>query len=178
MDAYYESDGGYYFFECKCHEQFDGHKLQLSDSYFGKGLIVDKIQPSYFLKDVYKKNSKTGKISKYREYDPAAFGLPKNPRFDIKQLLTHVMGTQSRLKSEMEKGNKIREAKLIYFYFIPDAALQNEHIKQVIDQLYVEARLAFESVRKMCDFIIQFELYVFHGDKVETASKSNVKKII
>lgn len=178
MDAFYENEGNYYFFECKCHEQFDNHKLKLSDSYFDKNLIVDKIDKSFFIQNIHKVNKKTGKTSTYREYSPGAFGLPSNPRFDIKQFLTHIMGIESKIKSEIEKGIKIKDVKLIYFYFIPDSALKNDDIRNVISTLFSEVRIAFTSLKRICSTDIKFELYVEYGNKVETASKNNVRKEI
>ena len=178
MDAFYENEGNYYFFECKCHEQFDNHELKLSDSYFDKNLIVDKIDKSFFIQNIHKANKKTGKTSIYREYSPEAFGLPSNPRFDIKQFITHIMGIESKIKSEIEKGIKIKDVKLIYFYFIPDLALKNDNIRKVISTLFSEVRIAFASLKNICSTDIKFELYVQYSDKVETASKNNVRKEI
>ena len=176
MDAYYESDGNYYFFECKCHEQFDKHELKLSDAYFGKNLIVDKIDKKYFLESITKKNKRTGKDTVYRKYDPIAFGLPSNPRFDIKQFLTHIMGIESRIKGEIKNGKIIKEVKLMYFYFIPGPVLNDKEIKDIIATLTSEVRIAFDALKKLCDIDIKFELYIQHGEKVETASKVNVRR--
>lgn len=178
MDAYYESDDNFYFFECKCHEQFDKHKLELSNAYFDKNLIVDKIDKKYFLENITKKNKKTGKDTVYRKYDPAVFGLPPNPRFDIKQFLTHIMGIESRIKDEIKKGKTIKEVKLMYFYFIPDAALNDKEIKDIIATLTSEVRIAFDALKKLCDIDIKFELYIQHVERVETASKANVRREI
>lgn len=179
MDAYYQDDdGGYYFFECKCHEQFDEHPLLLSVSYFDKGLIVDRIDSSFFIRNKTKTNKKTGKISIYREYDPSCFNLSMNPRFDIKQLLTHTMGIQSKIQHEKRLNKKVREIKLIYFYFIPDKVRSNADINSVINSMIEDARKAFSSLKEKLETEITFELYVQYSDCVETAAKNNTKRVI
>ena len=82
MDAYAKTNKREYFFECKCHEMFDVHTLKLSKKYFGtdKDLVVDHIPQQYL-------TIEGGMIA----IDPSAFGV-ENTVFDIKQLLTHLMG--------------------------------------------------------------------------------------
>lgn len=169
MDCYIEGDNEIYCFECKCHEQFDDHVIELSESYFSKNRIVTKIDKKYYLGK--RKDGRSGHY--YNIISPEAFGLSKNPRFDVKQFLTHIMGIQARL----EKTKKAK-AKLIYFYFIPDRIRQNQEINKVIGQLYKEIETVFNS-KIIKDNVknIVFELYVQYVDKVETANKTNTRRI-
>ena len=126
MDAYCETDKEVCFFECKCHEQFDGHPIVLSESYFNKGLIVDDVfkdQKPINYREAVKKD---GEMVKYPIYSSTVFDGIDNPRFDIKQLLTHLMG----IKKKMEKVND-KKARLIYFYFIPDKVRKNSQIEDI-----------------------------------------------
>ena len=168
MDAYVEDgEGGYYFFECKCHEFFDDHDILLSPSYFGKGLIVD------CLKD---HRLPPHKGDAYPRYSPALFGLEENPRFDLKQLLTHVMGIQARIDSLQRQGKPIREVKLIYFYFIPDAVLVDPEIKTTVDRLWNEVRTVFASPLLPKD--IRFECHAMTCDNATRADRSNTVDVL
>ena len=151
MDAYLETESDVYFFECKCHEQFDAHKLNISKSYLNKGLIVDE-----FVDD-------NGAIFKTK------LGIEDNPRFDFKQLLTHIMGIQKRM--EITKNKK---ATLIYYYFIPNGVLGNTLIKEVIDKLECEIKIIFSKIK---DYIpdITLRFYVQYSKVVETADEDNTE---
>ena len=172
MDCYYEDDEELVCFECKCHEQFDDHNIVLAESYFKDDRIVTKIAEKYYVEKHMLKKDKKGNPHYYNVISPAFVGLPENPRFDIKQFLTHIMGIQARL----EKLNR-KKVRLIYYYFIPDGVLENKEIKKVIDQLYCEIKTVFSS-----DFVkryasnIQFELFVQFSKTVETASRTNTKE--
>lgn len=171
MDAYYEAEKEVCFFECKCHEQFDRHYIRLAESYFNKGLIVDLIFKDYPYQVIEKTNRK-GIISKYRQYPSSIFGVSNNPRFDIKQLITHIMGINERMKD-----NKDKKARLIYFYFMPNETLVNKNIKEVYELLIEEAQIIFKFISGYATNI-SFELYIQHSDTVETSTKDNVKRII
>lgn len=151
MDAYLETESDVYFFECKCHEQFDNHKLNVSKSYLNKGLIADGLVDN------------NGVISKTK------LGIEDNPRFDVKQLLTHIMGIQKRM--EITKNKK---ATLIYYYFIPNGVLENALIKEVIDKLECEIKITFSKIK---DYIpdITLRFYVQYSKVVETAGEDNTE---
>lgn len=171
MDCYYESNDELIFFECKCHEFFDNHDIILSKSYFNDDRIVTRIDDKYIKEKIIK--NREGKEYYYNEINPEFIGLYDNPRFDIKQFLTHIMGIQKRLK-ESKKDN----ARLIYYYFIPDNALNNKDIKDTVDKLYEEIKNVFNS-----DFIknienIQFELYVQYSDTPESANRDNTRRVL
>lgn len=172
MDCYYEGGDELVCFECKCHEQFDDHKIELAESYFKNDRIVNKIEEKYYI-EKHKPKQKDGKLHYYNVISPAFVGLSDNPRFDIKQFLTHIMGIQSRLK-KLKKS----KARLIYSYFIPDKVLKDSEIKTIIDQLYDEIKTVFSSdfVKKYASNIT-LELFVQHSDTVETASGNNTKMI-
>lgn len=171
MDAYYEAKEEICFFECKCHEQFDSHEIKLAESYFGKGLIVDQI---FAGKDFIglKEKSDDGKETLYRKYSPSIFGVSENPRFDIKQLLTHIMGIRERMKKEPSK-----KARLIYFYFIPKAVEANKDLQQIIDLLEEETKTIFKFVKRYVNDI-SFNLYFQRSNTVTTAQNNNVEEII
>lgn len=164
MDAYYENDSDCYFFECKCHEPFDYHIIKLSPDYFKKDRIVTKIDKKYYLEPSY-----------YGQtiIDPKAFGLDENPRFDVKQFLTHIMGIQNRMATK--KGKK---AHLIYFYFIPDKVREDKEINEIIEQLLAETKILFNhEFFKQNAKEIEFSLYIMHSDVVEPANCNNTRKI-
>ena len=173
MDCYYEDDNELVCFECKCHEQFDDHKIELAESYFSSDRIVNRIEKEYYIEE-HKPIRKDGKLYYYNVISPAFVGLGDNPRFDIKQFLTHIMGIQSRL-SKLKKS----KARLIYYYFIPDKVLNDSEIKKIIDQLYKEIKQVFSSdfVKNYTDSIT-FELFVQYSDTVENASNNNTKRIV
>ena len=172
MDCYYVDDDELVCFECKCHEQFDNHDIKLAESYFKNDRLVSKIDEKYIIGRV-EEEDKRGKKYFKKVIDPKVVCLSSNPRFDVKQFFTHLMGIQKRLR-ELKK----QKARLIYYYFIPNEVLKNEKIKAVIDDLYSD-------IRKVCNsqFIkdnvkkISIELYVQFSNVVESASGDNTEKI-
>lgn len=174
MDAYYMGEEEEYFFECKCHEQFDDHPIELAASYFDKDLLVCRIPKGYVHGPKTKKVN--GKNWRYFEVDQEAFGLDKRALFDIKQLLTHLMG--------IDKKHQKKHAKLIYFYFIPAIVRkENAAIDDLTNRLIEEIKTVFAS-----DIIqgflhnekrdIELELYFLTSDDVQTASQDNVERIL
>lgn len=106
------------FFECKCHEIFDYHPIKLSKRYFdsSKDLITKYIPKKYLtIKD------------KYITINSVVFGVT-NFAFDIKQLLTHLMGIAC--------NKKAKKCDLIYFYAFPDMKdIQNNKIIALIEKI-------------------------------------------
>ncbi len=159
MDAFYEDGLNGYFFECKCHEQFDPHKILLRKAYFDEGRIVTKIEKKYYLDHG---------DSEYIKISPLAFGLPDNPRFDIKQFFTHVMGIQKWI----EKNNK--KATLIYYYFIPNNVLCENDIREVITELEEEVSAVFSHpFFKKNASNIAFKLFFQTSECVQKATFEN-----
>lgn len=171
MDAYCETEKEVCFFECKCHEQFDSHPIVLSKSYFNKGFVVDSVFKGIKpigTKQITKDN---GEKVEYPIFPSNIFGVSDNPRFDIKQLLTHLMGIKKRMENFPEK-----KARLIYFYFIPNYAYKKPQIKEIIDLLFEESKSVFKHIEKH-EKEISLELYVQYSDIVQTAAKDNVVQI-
>ena len=168
LDCYLEDSEMPVCFECKCHEQYKNYKIFLSKSYFNKNRIVTHIDKKYINEDGDNKDSNKVMIS------PGFVGLSDNPRFDIKQCLTHIMGIQARL----EKENKSK-ARLIYYYFIPCETKKHRELNEVINTLFDEIKTVFSS-RFIKDHAsnIQFELYVQFSNTVETANRTNTVRII
>ena len=164
MDAYAKTSKREYFFECKCHEMFDEHPLELSKKYFGTGkdLVVDHIPSEY----LHKKGN--GMIV----IDPEAFGL-KEVVFDVKQLLTHLMGIVC---------NKTRKnCDLIYFYSFPrEKDIEDPRIKEVIEKVKEDAIKVFESniIKDYClAHNITLRFYAYDGHGTYAADKTLVHKI-
>ena len=178
MDCYAECENELCFFECKCHEQFDSHQIILSESYFSKDRIVTKIPDKYFL-EKHKKITTDERVSYCNVISPEAFGLTRDPRFDVKQFLTHIMGISAKQKKLCTLQKTTIPARLIYFYFIPDAVLEsNKDIENVISQLYKEIKTVFDSqIIKNNVKNMAFELYVQFSNCVATASENNVRRI-
>ena len=163
MDAYAKTTKREYYFECKCHEMFDIHSLILSKKYFGTGrdLVVDYIPKQYLKED-------GGMIA----IDPSAFGV-KETVFDIKQLLTHLMGIAC---------NKTKkECDLIYFYSFPmEQDIEDKKLTEVIDKVKSDAIKIFESeiIRNYClKHNITLRMYGHHSAYHHAANESNSYRI-
>ena len=163
MDAYAKTTKREYFFECKCHEMFDIHPLILSKKYFGTGrdLVVDYIPKQYLKED-------GGMIA----IDPSVFGV-KETVFDIKQLLTHLMGIAC---------NKTKkECDLIYFYSFPmEQDIEDSRITEVIDKVKSDAIKIFESeiIMNYClKHNITLRMYGHHSAYQSAANESNSYRI-
>lgn len=159
MDAYARGSQREYFFECKCHEMFDDHPLFLSKQYFGTGkdLIVDHI-PAEFLSE---------KDDGY-SIDPKAFG-EADTLFDIKQLLTHLMGIVCNRTAP--------ECDLIYYYALPEKTdVKDERLVGVIEKTKADAIRTFESsvIKEYCKaHHITLRLCVKNAASPYAASKRN-----
>lgn len=157
LDAYAVTDKREYFFECKCHEMFDVHSLKISKSYFntGKDLIVDYIPKEYINNNCI---------------NPSIFGVGTTP-FDIKQLLTHLMGIKCNKKTE--------ECDLIYYYCFPSKQdVADERLLEVMNQVIEDAKTIFKSA-VISNYCIQnkinLRLFVKTFDPY-TTSENNTKE--
>ena len=124
LDAFIEDSNT--FIEAKCHEIFDNHQILMSTKYI-KYLSED------FGIDV------EGMIEKDKIKIPLlTFGV-KTSRFDIKQLLCHLIGVSS------EKANLgLTDANLTYLFFKPKTS--DEKKKQQIEQVFEELKEEIEQI--------------------------------
>ena len=163
MDAYAEGKKKDYFFECKCHEMFGVHPLRLSKKYFASplGLIVKDIPKEYLRED-------KGMI----EINPLAFGV-SDTLFDIKQLLTHLMGIACH--------NPHKESVLIYYYSFPlEEDIRDERIVSIINKTKLDAITIFNSpiIQKYCQRNhISLRLYGHRNAYRYKASPNNTYRI-
>ncbi len=163
IDAYAKTIKREYFFECKCHEIFDYHPIKLSKRYFdsSKDLITKYIPKKYLtIKD------------KYITINSVVFGVT-NFAFDIKQLLTHLMGIAC--------NKKAKKCDLIYFYAFPDMKdIQNNKIIALIEKIKKDAIQIFESqiIKDYClKNGITIHFYAQYGHIHNSAYKQWTKKI-
>lgn len=139
LDGFIEQEEYNIYIEAKCHEIFDSHKVELKNKY------LDYFEKDDILRTFLKKAAK----------DNETFTLPlslfriekKSSRFDIKQLICHLLGIKE------QKGDK--KAKLVYLFFEP--ATDNDEdrifINKVFDELSTEIKLIFESdiIKGFCE---------------------------
>ena len=163
MDAYAKTTKREYFFECKCHEMFDAHSIKLSKKYFGtdKDLVVDYIPRQYLKED-----------GEMIDINPSIFGVTETV-FDIKQLLTHLMGiTCNKTKKECD---------LIYYYSFPmEKDIEDERIKEVINKTKEDSIKIFESeiIKKYCiKHGITIRMFGHHSAFHYAASKRDTYQI-
>ncbi|MBQ5990532.1 MAG: hypothetical protein IJL67_13690 [Oscillospiraceae bacterium] len=103
LDAFIPESNCY--FEVKCHEIFDHHKVELKKQYW-KYVYGDKNAFGYKPKEDYHPDSETFELPLFD------FGLFKDySMFDIKQLICHLLGI-----AKQPGENK----KLVYLFFLPD----------------------------------------------------------
>lgn len=138
LDGFIEQKDYNIYIEAKCHEIFDSHKVELKNKYL-----------EYFEKD-----DVLHTFLKQAVKDAETFTLPlslfriekKSSRFDIKQLICHLLGIKE------QKGNK--KAKLVYLFFEPvsDNAEERLFVNDIFDELAVEIKLIFESdiIKNFC----------------------------
>lgn len=131
LDAYFSESNTY--FEVKCHEIFDQHKIEFKNSYrniiTGSGNDFDLSE-----NDIEHFKEKSFTVS------PRKFGVSKaSPMLDIKQLICHLLGIRSQSNGE--------QAKLIYLFFYPvtDDEKTNNEIQAVFDELKEEINAVFNS---------------------------------
>ena len=129
IDAYLSDDNTY--FEVKCHEIFDDHKLNISSQYW-KYIYGNENDFGF---------EKKGEITeKQFSILPEAFGISSKNRmkFDLKQFLCHLLGIKSR---------EHESAALVYLFFKPksDNEVIQSEINAIFSELAVEITNIFDS---------------------------------
>lgn len=137
LDAYV-ADGNM-FIEAKCHEIFDSHRAVFAMQYWE--LLFGENNDFGF-------PPLQSPASDRFEIQPEVFGIHKrNPMFDIKQLICHLLGIKSNKKKD-------ESAKLVYLFFKPEVEDCNvrEEINEVFKMLSREIDAIFNSmpVRSFC----------------------------
>lgn len=138
LDGFTAQDDCNIYIEAKCHEIFDSHKVVLKNKYW-----------DYFKKDDVLHSSLNNAVT-----DDETFTLPlslfgiekKSTRFDVKQLICHLLG--------IKEQNKTTKSKLVYLFFEPISDNDKERlfVNDVFDELAVEIKLIFESdiIKNFC----------------------------
>ena len=139
LDAFVADEECNIYVEAKCHEIFGSHKVELKNKYLECFEKDDSLRKALEFAD---KNNDNFVLPL------SLFGIDKpSSRFDIKQLICHLLG--------IKEQNKGKRAKLVYLFFEPsafndqDAALVNE----VFNELANETKLIFNSdiIRNYCN---------------------------
>lgn len=139
LDAFISDEECNIYIEAKCHEIFDTHKVILKNKYweyFEKDAILCEL-----LKGI-EKGDETFTLSL------SLFGLKDaSSRFDIKQLVCHLLG--------IKEQNKGKKAKLVYMFFEPVAESDEDlvSVSNVFNELETEIKLIFESdiIKRFCN---------------------------
>lgn len=139
LDAYINDEECDIFVEAKCHEIFDSHKLVFRSAYW-----------DYFKKDSSLKDLISGEKKPAEEFNVSLdlFDIgKKSARFDVKQLVCHLLGIK-----EHQKGKK---AKLVYMFFkpIPKDKESAELIDSVFKELKEEIEVIFgcKVIKEFCE---------------------------
>ena len=130
MDAYIKNEN--IFVEAKCHEIFDSHKVILKSKYFD--LLFGQDNDFGFA-------SRQKSDDRCFEISLLEFGIDKKTtRFDIKQLICHLLGIKSH-------NSQKEPATLVYLFFKPKASTesQQKEIDEVFDDLTNEIKTIFGS---------------------------------
>lgn len=164
LDAYIEES--HTFVEAKCHEIFDSHKIKMSKKY-----------EKYLTKDFGITLGEDQKNSIF-EIPLSEFGIEKSTsRFDIKQLLCHLIG----IKSE-KKRLEVDEVTLTYLFFKPKTNDENvnEQIDEVFEELTDEINKIFSN-KHICRFIsnnnIHLNAVAEYSEIMEPLNSTNIIKI-
>ena len=132
LDGFYEGENRYVFVEAKCHEPYNVKKTVISSKY--KDLYKDINEKMAENVCVVMPESKCGR---YLNVDYYIEGK-KLERFDLKQMICHLLGIASDLlKGTLEK----RKIDFIYLLYDPTELDIESKTKIKIDQIY----------RKTCD---------------------------
>lgn len=126
LDATYITEKKTIYFEAKCHELFDSHKLEWKESYFQNGIFYGNSKKSLNINkqtDIELCNGEPKKYKKTEHNKIVLYCKIKNSTFDfdeeeklyldVKQFVCHLLGIANDEKSEDKK----RE--LVYLYFKP-----------------------------------------------------------
>ncbi len=130
LDAYLPEENIY--FEVKCHEIFGYHKTSLSKSYWK--LLYGQENDFCF------PHAECPQITKF-QFKLSDFGINKRKaRFDVKQLLCHLLGIASQKV-------KNTPAKLVFLFFKPKMDLESEQkqVDAVFEELKDEIKNIFSS---------------------------------
>jgi hypothetical protein len=163
LDAFIEESNTY--IEAKCHEIFTHHDIVMSHKYkdnivseFGIALDQDSCHDQIYI-------------------NPSIFCLNKmTTRFDIKQLLCHLLG----IKSEKEES---KEATLAYLFFKPKVSNKEEYdlIENIFDELKDEIESIFNSppIKKFTnDNNIKLNAFAEYSMVMEPLTKDNIISLI
>ena len=167
LDAYFDESNTY--FEVKCHEIFDEHKIEFREAYFD--ILTGQNSPFGFSADDIELRNE-GSFT----FSPAIFGVTASfPMLDIKQLVCHLLGIRSQNKNG-------QQAKLIYLFFYPisDDEKVSDEIKKLFDDLENEINAVFNSspIKKFCnDNNIVLEAYAEKSTVMTALNSSNVIKL-
>lgn len=163
LDAYISTDASELFVEVKCHEIFDQHTVEFKHAYFDvlnsydcfKGLVCDVNQnASVFTLDL--------KLFDFHV---------ESTRFDIKQLICHLLGIANHTKG--------KKSKLIYLFFKPicSDSYENDLINTVFKELKQEIQLIFNSnpIREFCKMHhIELQAFALESKVMEQLTCNNV----
>ncbi len=148
LDAVYKTKNKTLYFEAKCHEIFDSHKLIWKNAYFVDGVFYGKDKKSLQLSIGSEKpiNNKNGIDQYSKSLDKSIFGLGnfKGLRMDFKQMVCHLLG----IANDDSYGKE-----LIYLIYRPDGLNNgNDNFNSYYSQLEEEFRLFCESacIRSFC----------------------------
>lgn len=166
LDAYIKESNTY--FEVKCHEIFDSHKVSLKAKYcellYGEG-------NDFGFDTIIKADDEDFEIPL------SVFGLEKeSSMFDVKQLICHLLGISSQKKVE-------DTATLIYLFFKPKAKVTStqEEIEETFTCLSKEIKAVFKC-KPISQFItknnIQLKAVYEYSEVMEALSKDNIYYII
>ena len=160
LDAYISNDN--IFVEVKCHEIFDPHKIKMSKQYW-----------EYLRSENNCFGLATEEEGQEIKIDLSEFGLEKkSSMFDIKQLLCHLLGIQSKNKND-------KPATLVYLFFKPKTESEEtqKQIDKVFDSLTTEIKTIFNSApiqRFIADKNIQLRALAEYSEVFEALNKNNV----
>lgn len=127
LDAYLPEENIY--FEVKCHEIFGNHENTLSKSYWK--LLYGRENDFGF------PHAEGPQITEF-QFKLNDFGIDKRKaRFDIKQLLCHLLGIASQ-------KDKSIPAKLVFLFFKPKMDLESEQIQ--VDAVFKELKDEIKSI--------------------------------
>lgn len=160
LDAYISNDNIYV--EVKCHEIFDSHKIKMSKQYW-----------KYLRSEGNCFGLPTKEEGQEISIELSEFGLKKETSmFDIKQLLCHLLGIQSKNKDD-------KPATLVYLFFKPkvESLETKKQIDEIFNHLTVEIETIFNSApiqRFTANKNIHLKAIAEYSEVFESLNKNNV----